>query len=709
MSTTETIESATQQTVNWKLARSLVEPLYRDQVLHSGEPRLDHADGMADILRLIRDDDELIAAAYLFAVRDCIHDADNWIEKTFGKNVLSMVRDLENLMKVSNRARSGSKEASATYQSEALRRMLLAMCHDLRVVILRLASRLQTLRWFAKTGAAGAADYGRETLALYSPLANRLGIWQMKWELEDLSLRFVEPRIYAEIAHELDESREQRLDFMQHCVEKIKMLLKANGIEAEVSGRPKHIYSIYKKMQRKHLRFDQLFDIRAMRIIVDTVERCYEVLSLVHENFTVLSKEYDDYIAHPKPNGYQSLHTVVTDPSGKPVEIQIRTRAMHQFAELGVAAHWRYKETGNSNKSKGAEAEDQRVAWLRQLLQWKSDVQPPQEPGLEEDHVYALTPQGRVVELPHGATPIDFAYQVHTELGHRCRGAKVNGAMVPLNYQLKTGQTVEIIAGKTGGPSRDWLNPELGFAVSARTRTKVRQWFNAQALAQQMQAGREKLDKELARLGKTAFKLEDLAKRLSYDSVDDLCVAFAKEEFSIKALEQAVQPQQEERPPEPEVTLARSQQNASRSNVLVVGVDSLMTQLARCCHPAPPDEIVGFVTRGRGVTIHRMDCPNVKNLAANEQERIIEVSWGNQADAVYPVDIYIVARDRQGLLKDISEVLMREKLNITGINTVNVKGDAHMRFSIEIRSSGDLQRALSQLREIKGVMSARRA
>ena len=325
---------------------------------------MDHADGMADILRIIRDDDELIAAAYLFAVRDCIHDADNWIEKTFGKNVLSMVRDLENLMKVSNRARSGSKEASATYQSEALRRMLLAMCHDLRVVILRLASRLQTLRWFAKTGAAGAADYGRETLALYSPLANRLGIWQMKWELEDLSLRFVEPRIYAEIAHELDESREQRLDFMQHCVEKIKMLLKANGIEAEVSGRPKHIYSIYKKMQRKHLRFDQLFDIRAMRIIVDTVERCYEVLSLVHENFTVLSKEYDDYIAHPKPNGYQSLHTVVTDPSGKPVEIQIRTRAMHQFAELGVAAHWRYKGV-----NQGGQTSEAWLGRLREVLE----------------------------------------------------------------------------------------------------------------------------------------------------------------------------------------------------------------------------------------------------------------------------------------------------------------------------------------------------
>ncbi len=710
MPTNQKADTPLEHTVNWKLARTLVEPLYKDQVLLSGESRLEHADGMAEILRGIRDDDELIAAAYLFAVGDCIPDADAWIEKTFGKSVLSMVKDLENLMRVSTRARSGSKEASATYQSEALRRMLLAMCHDLRVVILRLASRLQTLRWFAKTGAPGADDYGRETLALYSPLANRLGIWQMKWELEDLSLRFVEPKIYADIARELDESREQRLDFMQHCVETIKMLLKAHGIEAEVSGRPKHIYSIYKKMVRKHLRFDQLFDIRAVRIIVDTVERCYEVLSIVHENFTVLSKEYDDYIAHPKPNGYQSLHTVVTDPSGKPVEVQIRTRAMHEFAELGVAAHWRYKETGNSNKSKGAEAEDQRVAWLRQLLQWKSDVEPPAKPGIvEQDHVYALTPQGRVVELPHGATPIDFAYQVHTELGHRCRGARVNGAMVPLNTPLETGQTVEIIAAKTGGPSRDWLNPDLGFAVSPRTRTKVRQWFNAQTLAQQTQAGRERLDKELARLGKTAFKLEDLAKRLSYDSVDALCVAFAKEEFSIKALEQAVQPQPEEQHAEPEVSISRSQQNASRSNVLVVGVDSLMTQLARCCHPAPPDEIVGFVTRGRGVTIHRMDCPNVKNLEANDHERIIEVSWGNQADAVYPVDIYIVARDRQGLLKDISEVLMREKLNIIGINTVSVKGDAHMRFSIEIHASSDLTRALTQLRDIKGVLSARRA
>ena len=445
-----------------------------------------------------------------------------------------------------------------------------------------------------------------------------------------------------------------------------------------------------------------------MRIIVDTVEHCYQVLSIVQKPFTVLSKEYDDYIAHPKPNGYQSLHTVVTDPSGKPVEIQIRTRAMHEFAELGVAAHWRYKETGNSNKDKGAEAEEQRVAWLRQILAWHSDVEPPKAEGLADDHVYALTPQGRVVELPAGATPIDFAYQVHTELGHRCRGAKVNGAMVPLNTKLVTGQTVEIIAVKTGGPSRDWLNPELGFAVSPRTRTKVRQWFNAQTLREQTDAGRERLDKELARLGKTAVKLEDLAKRLGFDSVDDLCIAFAKEELSPRSIEQALQPQKTNNEPEPDV-LVRNAKKGGKDNVLVVGVGSLMTQLARCCHPAPPDEIIGFVTRGRGVTIHRMDCPNVKNLSANEHERMIEVSWGHSAEAVYPVDIFVVAQDRVGLIKDISEIFMREKQNIIGMNTMNVKGDAHMRFSVEVHDSSDLVRSLAALRELPGVMSARRA
>ncbi|MCF0253581.1 MAG: bifunctional (p)ppGpp synthetase/guanosine-3',5'-bis(diphosphate) 3'-pyrophosphohydrolase [Duodenibacillus sp.] len=688
------------------LARSLVEPLYQGQVLHTGEPRLEHADGMAEILRSIRDDDELICAAYLFCVDDYVQDADEWIEKTFGPSVLQLVHDLQRLMQVSRRARSGSKEAGANYQSEALRRMLLAMCTDLRVVVLRLASRLQSLRWFARTETPGAQAFGQEALALYCPLANRLGIWQMKWELEDLSLRFTDPAMYHHIVRQLDETREQRLAFMEACVERVKMLLTASGIRADVSGRPKHIYSIYKKMVRKHLRFDQLFDIRAMRVIVDTVERCYEVLSIVHENFTVLEEEFDDYIAHPKPNGYQSLHTVVTDPSGRPVEIQIRTRQMHEFAELGVAAHWRYKETGNSNRNKGAEAEEQRVAWLRQLLAWRSDVEPPERPGLEDDHIYALTPQGRVVELQQGATPVDFAYQVHTQLGHRCRGARVNGAMVPLNTRLTTGQTVEIITTKEGGPSRDWLNPELGYVACSRSRAKVRQWFNAQQLAQQIQQGREKLDRELARLGKTATKLDDLAKRLGFDAVDELCAAFDKEEVSARAVEQALAPEPAEEPEE-ELTLAR--QRASRSNVLVVGIDSLLTRLAHCCHPTPPDEIVGFVTRGNGVTIHRIDCTNVRNMTSQAAERMIEVSWGRSQDALYPVDIYIVARNRMGLIKDISEILMRERQNVTSMNSMQVKGDSHMRISVEVRSGSELEKALVQLREVKGVLSARRA
>ncbi|MBQ9240133.1 MAG: bifunctional (p)ppGpp synthetase/guanosine-3',5'-bis(diphosphate) 3'-pyrophosphohydrolase [Duodenibacillus sp.] len=692
---------------DWKLARRVVEPVYQGAFLPTGEPCLEHADGMVDILKTVGQDDELFAAAYLFHSKDLIHDSSEWIEKTFGVSVRRLVEDFQRLMQVNNKTRQSDGESGAVIQPEEIRRMLLAMCTDLRVVILRLASRLQTLRWYANAEAPGADRFGRETLALYAPLANRLGIWQMKWELEDLSLRFTQPKVYHEIVRELDESREERLLFMEKCVKIVKELLERNGIKAEVSGRPKHIFSIYKKMERKHLRFDQLFDIRAMRIIVDSVEHCYEVLSIVQEHFTIIEKEYDDYIAHPKPNGYQSLHTVMRDPEGKPVEIQIRSRAMHEFAELGVAAHWHYKEAGNSNKDKAAEAEERRVAWLRQILAWKSDVDAPSRPGVTDDHVYALTPQGRVLELQDGATPIDFAYQLHTELGHRCRGARVNGVMVPLNTKLRTGQTVEIVTAKTGGPSRDWLNPELGYAVSARTRTKVRQWFNAQQLAEQTQAGRERLDKELARLGKTAVKLEDIAQRLGYDKVEDLCVAFAKDELSTRSIEQAVQPAEEDKAEEEEIHVSHSR--AAKGGVLVVGVDSLLTQLARCCHPAPPDEIIGFVTRGRGVTIHRMDCPNVRNLSANSHERMIEVSWGKARDALYPVEILVIAKDRVGLIRDITEIISKQKQNLIGMNTKNVKGDAHMRFSVEIASTNDLQQTLALIRDVKGVMLARRA
>jgi len=709
-------------------ARSSVEPLYYGRARFPGESVMAHADGVANILRAIRNDPELISAAYLFSVPTLVQKPDEWIEKSFGENVAGLVRELGKMNDLSKRARSENKESSAAVQPEALRRMFLAMSQDLRVVLLKLASRLQTLRWFVSSQAPGAVEFGEETLAVYAPLANRLGIWQIKWELEDLSLRFTHPAEYHQIAAELDESREERLEFMALAVKKIQALMISHGIQAEVSGRPKHIYSIWKKMQRKHLRFDQLFDVRAVRIIVETVEQCYEALSIVQEHFTVLSKEYDDYIANPKPNGYQSLHTVITDQLGRPIEIQIRTRAMHEFAELGVAAHWRYKEAGNSN---GASiAEEQRVAWLRQLLAWRSDVGggaaeqsaqapnaeagqkgQPAAPAVEDDHVYCLTPQGRIVELPAGATPVDFAYQIHTQLGHRCRGAKVDGMMVPLNTKLKTGQTVEIIAAKVGQPSRDWLNPELGYAASPRTRNKVRQWFNAEQLAQQIAEGRDRLDKELARLGKTAVKLDDLAKRLGFGTVDELCVAFAKEEITLTALAQAVQPPKPAPAPAPEhdLVLRGASSAASKGKVLVVGMDSLLTQLARCCHPVPPDEIVGYVTRGRGVMIHRADCPNLKNMVDQDHDRLIEVSWGRAGDdALYPADVLVIASDRSGIMKDVTEVMQREKVHVTALNTQILKGDQHMRFSLEVKGGNAMQVLLKGLRAVHGVLSARR-
>jgi len=709
-------------------ARSSVEPLYYGRTLSTGESVMAHADGVANILRAIRNDPELISAAYLFSVPTLVQKPDEWIEKSFGENVAGLVRELGKMNDLSKRARSENKESSAAVQPEALRRMFLAMSQDLRVVLLKLASRLQTLRWFVSSQAPGAVEFGEETLAVYAPLANRLGIWQIKWELEDLSLRFTHPAEYHQIAAELGESREERLEFMALAVKKIQALMISHGIQAEVSGRPKHIYSIWKKMQRKHLRFDQLFDVRAVRIIVETVEQCYEALSIVQEHFTVLSKEYDDYIANPKPNGYQSLHTVIPDQLGRPIEIQIRTRAMHEFAELGVAAHWRYKEAGNSN---GASiAEEQRVAWLRQLLAWRSDVGggaaeqsaqapnaeagqkgQPAAPAVEDDHVYCLTPQGRIVELPAGATPVDFAYQIHTQLGHRCRGAKVDGMMVPLNTKLKTGQTVEIIAAKVGQPSRDWLNPELGYAASPRTRNKVRQWFNAEQLAQQIAEGRDRLDKELARLGKTAVKLDDLAKRLGFGTVDELCVAFAKEEITLTALAQAVQPPKPAPAPAPEhdLVLRGASSAASKGKVLVVGMDSLLTQLARCCHPVPPDEIVGYVTRGRGVMIHRADCPNLKNMVDQDHDRLIEVSWGRAGDdALYPADVLVIASDRSGIMKDVTEVMQREKVHVTALNTQILKGDQHMRFSLEVKGGNAMQVLLKGLRAVHGVLSARR-
>jgi GTP pyrophosphokinase len=702
-------------------ARALVSSLYVDRKLRTGEPYLEHADGMVEIVRPLRDDADLLAAGYLFGAHDVVRDADDWMRARFGTSVTALVGDLRQLMRLSERTRARN-ESHAEGQAEALRRMLLAMCNDLRVVLLRLASRLQTLRWYAAHkedgGEPGVRErLARETLDLYAPLANRLGVWQLKWELEDLAFRFIEPDTYKRIARLLDEKRVEREGFIQEAQTVLREMLAHAGLRGEVSGRPKHIYSIWSKMQAKQLAFDDLFDVRALRVIVDEVAQCYQVLSLVHERFTPITAEYDDYIARPKPNGYKSLHTVVLDPGGRPLEIQIRTRQMHALAELGVAAHWRYKETGApGTRGAGQASEDERIAWLRQLLAWRQEVESAADAsapaGPQDDRIYVLTPQARVVELPRAATAIDFAYHLHTELGHRCRGAKVDGAMVPLSTPLSTGQTVEVIAAKTGGPSRDWLNPDLGYLASQRSRAKVRAWFNAQETEQAIVAGREIVDKELARLGRSTAKLEDLARRLGYASVDDLCVAATKEEFSLRSIEQALTVTPvvvEEAPPilvgKPKVS------PAGKGQVLVVGVDSLLTSLARCCRPVPPDDIVGFVTRGKGVSIHRASCANAMALMQRQGERVIDVAWGAAGegkDAQYPVDVVVLAQDRQGLLRDISEVFAREKLNVVGVNTLSLRGEAQMQFTLEVHDAAGVRRALAQVAEVKGVIAARR-
>jgi GTP pyrophosphokinase len=676
--------------------------------LRTGEPFIAHADGIATIVATLRPDADLLAAAHLFGVYDVLRDPDDWLRSRFGATVAQLVADLRQLMRLSELTRSREESrgrSNPNDQAEALRRMLLAMANDLRVVLLRLASRLQTLRYYALSKAAGAEPIARETLDLYAPLANRLGIWQLKWELEDLSFRFLEPETYKAVARLLDEKRVERESFIDAALARLRGMLAEAGIRAEVTGRPKHIYSIYSKMRSKGLAFEQVYDVRGMRVIVDEVPQCYQVLALVHSAWTPVESEYDDYIARPKSNGYQSLHTVVGDDAGRTLEVQIRTRRMHEHAELGVAAHWRYKEGG-----KGRDDDEGRVAWLRQLLAWRAEVDaPPAGVPVPEERIYVLTPQARVVELPSGGTPLDFAYHIHSELGHRCRGARVNGAMVPLNTPLATGQTVEIVSAKSGGPSRDWLNPELGYLRSARSRAKVRQWFNALEFEQSVAAGREVVEKELQRLGKTAVKLDDLAKRLGFGNVDELCAAATKEEFSVRSIDQALAPAAVEPEPAPHMLTGKSRDvTHGRGKVLVVGVDSLLTQLARCCRPAPPDEIGGYVTRGRGVSIHRAGCSNLQALIRRQPERVVEVAWGYQSDAVYPVELLVIAQDRQGLLRDISEVFVREKLNVIGVSTQSQRGEARMEFTAEVGSASEIARVAAQIREVAGVIAVRR-
>ena len=728
-----TSESLPEQPHPLARARAFAEPLIAGEMLDTGENTLAHADAVVSILRTIGGSEAVQAAIYL--VHSCQHlnKPQEVIAKAFGANYAALAVETTKLVNVQRQTRGADVKAQLhedpAAQTESVRKMLLAFSRDLRVVMLRLASRLQTLRYYAASRQAAPLALAHESLHVFAPLANRLGIWQIKWEMEDLAFRFLEPEIYRQTARLLDEKRAGREVFMESLRGQLERELNQNGIAALVQGRPKHIYSIVKKMRGKGLDFDQVFDIRALRVIAADVKGCYAALGYVHSHFSLIEGEFDDYIAKPKANGYQSLHTVVRDEGGRAVEVQIRTQAMHDHAEHGVAAHWAYKEAGAKGYA-GVSASsdyDAKITVLRQLLAWERDLSGPAaqrardaKQGLFEDRIYVLTPDAAIVELPQGATTVDFAYSVHTSLGHRCRGARIDGVMVPLNTPLQNGQTIEVITVKEGGPSRDWLNPELGFLCSARAKSKVRAWFNALAVEKTVAKGREAVEKLLQREGKTAMKLHDLALQLGFKTADDLFEVVGKDELSLRTIENML------RPPEP-VSAADDYQPIKKTrqtdksgkhgkgNVLVVGIDSLLTQLARCCKPAPPDEILGFVTKGKGVSIHRHDCSNFRNMASGSPDRVIEVEWSSPKipdGSIYPVDVAVEAADRQGLLRDISEVFAKEKMNVIGVQTQSVKdnrgGTAWMTFTVEVAQSGRLNQVLGIVAGVAGVRSARR-
>ena len=711
-------------------ARAFAEPLIATEALGTGENTLVHADAVAAILKAIGGSEAMQAASYLVYACQHLTKPLEVITKAFGAHYAELALETNKLVNVQQQARSANAKAQLENdpkaQLETVRKMLLAFSRDLRVVMLRLASRLQTLRYCALTKQAASNAMAHESLHVFAPLANRLGIWQIKWEMEDLAFRFLEPDTYKKTAQLLDEKRVEREQFMEGLRADLERELNKSGVASLVQGRPKHIYSIVKKMRGKSLGFDQVFDIRALRVIAADNNGCYAVLGFVHSYFVPIEGEFDDYIAKPKSNGYQSLHTVVRDDAGRAVEIQIRTQAMHDHAEHGVAAHWAYKEAGTKGYA-GVSASseyDSKIAVLRQLLAWERDLSGNSsldKPGLFDDRIYVLTPDAAIVELPQGATAVDFAYSVHTNVGHHCRGARIDGAMVPLNTPLANGQTVEVITAKEGGPSRDWLNADLGYLASHRAKSKVRAWFNALEMAQTIAKGREAVEKLLQREGKTAMKLDELATQLGFKAPSDLFEVVGKDELSLRTIENMLKPP-ESVPAQDDYVLAkkpRPASNAKNGGVLVVGIGSLLTQLAKCCKPAPPDDILGFVTKGKGVSIHRSDCSNFRNMASGSPDRVIDVEWNAPKNAdgaaqtgVYAVDVSIEASDRQGLLRDISEVFAKAKMNVIGVQTQSIKdnrgGTAWMTFTVEVAQSGRLKQVLGVVAGVAGVRSARR-
>jgi GTP pyrophosphokinase len=683
------------------------------QTRASGEPFVQHALAVARILADLGLDPETLAAAILHdVVEDTGIELDD-LKREFGPRIAGLV-DGVTKMKVIQEFQgetSGSRQERA--QAESLRKMLLAMAEDVRVVLIKLADRLHNMRTLAALPAEKQQRIARETMDIFAPLASRLGIFQFKWELEDLAFRYLEPDTYKQIAAALAEKREDREAYIEQFVAMLSQELKVAGIEADVSGRPKHLYSIWRKMQRQGKDIQQIFDMRAVRVLVKDVRDCYGALGIVHTLWQFIPGEFDDYIATPKENNYRSLHTAVIGPAGKTVEVQIRTHDMHRQSELGVAAHWRYKEGARAD-----EGFDQKIDWLRRLLEWKDEVAGATDfvdqfkSEVFSERVYVFTPKGNIVDLAAGATPLDFAYHVHTEVGHRCRGAKVNGHMVPLTYTLKTGDRVEVLTVKAGGPSRDWLSPHLGYLQTSKARTKVQGWFKQQNFESNVAAGRQALEREFQRLGLGDVNYEKLAQRFHHAQVDDFLAALGRGEIKSAQIMAAVQELVEPvaRAERPIISPRAPAGHKKPAGVSIQGVGNLLTRMAKCCNPVPGDPIVGFITRGQGIAIHRQDCPNALRHHNESEERLIEVNWGADSGRTYPVEVEIIAHERSGLLRDITSLLANEKINVLAVNTLTDKGQhiARMSFTLEIPNIETLSRVLALIDQIPNVVEVQR-
>jgi guanosine-3',5'-bis(diphosphate) 3'-pyrophosphohydrolase len=704
-------------------AYDLASEAHTDQKRQSGEPYINHCVAVAQILTDLHMPSEVIAAGLL---HDTVEDTGitlKYLKEEFGDvvaNLVDGVTKLDSLPRVSRKDYDENGETPPSEEQirkrkkqlaiEAIRKTFLAMNDDVRVVLIKLADRLHNMRTLGFIKPEKQKRIAQETLDIHAPLANRLGIWQIKWELEDLSLRYVNPEKYKEIAEQISDRRSVREEQITEITQHLQKVLTNAGIKVDINGRPKHIYSIYKKMVNKGKSFEMVRDLRGVRLLVQDIPACYAALGIIHNHWRPMPGEFDDYIAAPKDNFYQSLHTAVIYDDGKPLEVQIRTFEMHQNSEYGIAAHWRYKEGGTKQDSKY----EQHVLWLRQMMEWNTDVNDAQEfvdsmkSDVFEDRVYVFTPKGDIVDLPAGSTPIDFAYHVHTDIGHRCRGAKIDGKLVPLDHIFKTGERVEVLTSKQGGPSRDWLNHNLGLVKTQRARSKIKAWFKREDREQNLNQGRSMLERELRRLSLHDINLENLARDMEFKTTDDMFVELGLGELSLNKIINLIDDGELE--PDTITTSTPKAEIETTGAVSVVGLRGLLTNIAKCCNPMPGDAIVGYITRGRGATIHRMDCPNI--LQSNEKERLVKVSWGSHS-RTYPVPIRITAFDRQGLMGDVSNLLTTEGVNIIDVN-VRVNQDkiqadtANIKLIVEVRDLAQLSRVLARLETLDNVLDAQR-